>query len=293
MAPTELPSWLDREQFPFQPHLVPVGPNETLSVTDVGTGRVLLFSHGTPTWSYEWRHLLRALANGQRCVAPDHLGFGFSPRPVDADYRPEAHARRFSALIDELGIERYGLVLHDYGGPFALQAALEQPERVERLVLFNTFGWSFGDSPRTRHLAKLSGSGLFRWLYRYMNFSFVISKSAWGDKATLSNNTWPPYLKVFCDADSRERVLFALAKAMTGSAEYCASLWRRIDRLAAVPMHIVWGMRDNAFPPSDLARWKTALPHATSLELPTAGHWPHEEQPERCLESVREFLQRT
>lgn len=292
MAYTPIPAWLDRREFPFQPSLIDVGENETLSVIDVGSGPVLLFSHGTPTWSYEWRHHLRVLSKTHRCIAPDHLGFGLSPRKMNGDYRPEAHARRFAALIERLGVERYGLVFHDFGGPIALAAALERPERVEHIVMYNTFAWALGEVAETKRLAELAGSRLFRWLYRYLNFSFVIARAAWGDRRTRTNVTWAPYTRLFPDADSRERVLFALAKSMIGSANYFSSLWQRLDRLASVPIHLLWGMKDPAFPPSALARFESAFPHASKLELATAGHWPHEEQPDVCVASVQAFLAR-
>lgn len=293
MTPTPLPSWLDRHEFPFAPALIPLEGDETLSVTDVGSGRALVFSHGTPTWSYEWRHHLRALSQGQRCIAPDHLGFGLSPRPRDADYRPEAHARRFLLLLDALGLDRYGLVLHDYGGPFALDAALDHPERLERIVLYNTFAWPFDDPPSRKRTAALAGSGAFRLLYRHLNFSFVIAKSAWGRTKKASKDTWRPYLSVFPDKDARELVLFALARSLAGAADFFASLEQRLDRLAQVPVHIIWGLEDSAFPPRDLARFRAALPQASVLELAEAGHWPHEEQPDVCVASVQEFLART
>ena len=293
MATHPLPEWLDRAQFPYEPRLVDVGGGEQLSVTDVGSGRVLVFSHGTPTWSYEWRHHLRALSSSYRCIAPDHLGFGLSPRPKAADYRPEAHARRFSALLERLGVERYGLVAHDYGGPFALEAAVEHPERVERLVLYNTFAWDFADSPKRKRLVRWAGGRLFRWLYRNLNLSFVISKSAWGDPSTMTRQTFAPYRPVFPDPDSRERVLFALARAFAGSRDFLDSLGRRLDRLADVPVHLVWGMKDTAFPPDVLARFRGIFPRASVLELERAGHWPHEEQPARCVESVQQFLAAT
>jgi haloalkane dehalogenase len=289
--PSPIPVWLDRAAFPWHPDFVEVGEGERLSVTDTGEGPTLLFSHGTPTWSYEWRHHLRALGGRYRCIAPDHLGFGLSPRPADADYRPEAHARRFAALLDALRVGRYTLVAHDYGGPFALAAALDRPERVERIVLSNSFAWSVASvGPRERRMARLAGSALFRWMYRRLDLSFVISRSAWGDRRTMTAGTWRPYRALFPDADSRERVLWALARAMEGSATFCNGLWQRLDRLRGVPVHLIWGMRDTAFPPSALARFRTAWPHASVLELTEAGHWPHEEQPERCVASVAAFL---
>lgn len=284
------PDWFDHDAFPFTPRLVDLGGGEALSVTEVGEGPVVLFSHGTPTWSFEWRHFLKALGGRYRCIAPDHLGFGLSPRPADSDYRPEAHARRFSRLVDALGLERFHLVVHDFGGPISLDAALSRPERVASLTCFNTFAWAFGDGPGTRRMAWLAGTPLFRWAYGALNLSFVISRSAWGDRRTMTSATWAPYLPVFPDAASRRLVLWALARSMRGSAAYCESLWERRARLASTPMHVVWGLADTAFPPSALARLKQGFPHAAVHELPTAGHWPHEEQPAVCVESVARFL---
>ena len=280
-------------EFPFAWKLVDLGDGEAVSVTDVGSGPVVVFAHGTPTWSYEWRHLLRALSGRYRCLAIDHLGFGRSSRPSQADYGPEAHARRFSKALEVLGVARHHLVVHDFGGPIALDGALTHPERVASVTLFNTFAWPFTNEASTRRQAWLAGTPLFRWAYGALNLSFVLSRSAWGDRRTMTAETWAPYLPVFPDAASRRLVLWALAKSMKGSAVYCESLWDRRARLASTPMHVVWGLADSAFPPSALARLKQGFPHASVHELPTAGHWPHEEQPEVCVESVARFLEGT
>jgi haloalkane dehalogenase len=279
-----IPDWLDREAFPFTPKQV-----GALSVTDVGQGPAVLFAHGTPTWSFEWRHALKALQATHRCIAPDHLGFGLSPRPTDGDYRPEAHARRWGELLETLKLDRYSLVAHDFGGPIALDAALNHPERLERVVLFNTIAWPFTDDPSMARQARLAGSGLFRWLDRQLNFSFVISRSAWG-RGPRSRAMWRQYTQVFPDAESRERVLFALARSLAGSTPFFRSLWDRRERLAKTPIHFVWGLRDNAFRPSVLQRFREAWPHATVTPFENAGHWPHEEEPERCVEELARRL---
>jgi haloalkane dehalogenase len=49
-------------------------------------------------------------------------------------------------------------------------------------------------------------------------------------------------------------------------------------------------MKDSAFRPNQLARWRQALPHASVVELPDAGHWPHEEAPDAVLGALRPFL---
>jgi haloalkane dehalogenase len=290
---TTVPAWLDRREFPFAPTLVDVGDGERLSVTDVGSGPPVLFSHGTPTWSYEWRRLIGPLSNTRRCVAPDHLGFGLSPRPSSSDYGPASHARRFRRLLDALHIDRYSLVVHDFGGPIALDAAVEHPERIETLVILNSFAWPFGDSARTALMARLAGTHMFRWLYRRANMSFVIARSAWGDRSSMTAHTWQPYLHVFPDPESRERVLFALARSMAGDRPFFERLGARLPRLSHTRIHLIWGMRDSAFPPRVLSKFQSVWPHATTVTLDSAGHWPHEEQPDLCVSSLLEVIDPT
>ncbi len=111
------PNWLDRVEYPFAPRRVSTTDGE-MSCVDEGAGEVVVLVHGTPTWSFEWRHVIRALRPTHRVVAPDHLGFGLSDRPAGADYRPEAHARRFAecmAAVLPVG-QAVTLVVHDLAG---------------------------------------------------------------------------------------------------------------------------------------------------------------------------------
>lgn len=72
--------WPDRELYPFAPHYLEVGAGR-IHYLDEGGGEPIVFVHGTPTWSFLWRDLIRELRGEYRCVAPDHLGFGLSDKP--------------------------------------------------------------------------------------------------------------------------------------------------------------------------------------------------------------------
>jgi haloalkane dehalogenase len=284
------PAWLDRQAYPFSPRLLEL-PEGRVSYLDEGRGETVLFVHGTPTWSFEYRHLVRALAATHRCVAVDNLGFGLSDRPAGFAYTPEAHARVLAAFADRLGLDRFTLVAHDYGGPFALPLALDRPGRVRRLVLLNTWMWSFDDDPDMRRKARLAGGAFGRFLYRRFNFSLrVLLPGAYGDRRKLTPAIHRQYLAPFPDAASRGRVLWPLARALLGSHAYFDSLWQRRDRLAGVPALILWGMRDPAFRPALLPRWQAALPEARVIELADAGHWPHEEAPGEVARHLAAFL---
>jgi haloalkane dehalogenase len=284
------PRWLDRDAFPFRSRWLEL-PGGRLHYVDEGQGAPLLFVHGTPTWSFEWRHLIRALRDGYRCVAVDHLGFGLSDRPRDAAYGPEAHADRLRAFVERLGLEQLTLVAHDFGGPIALPLAQEAPTRVARLVMINSWMWSFTDDRLMRRRGRLVAGRMGRLLYRRFNVSLrTLMPGAYGDRHKLTPAIYRHYLAPFRDPGAREQVLWPLARALTTSAPFFDSLWQARERLAATPALVVWGMKDRALRPHQLARWEEALPHAALAALASAGHWPHEEAPEAVTGALQRFL---
>ena len=273
--------WLDRNEWPFEPHFHD-GPDGRQHYVDVGEGPVTLFSHGTPTWSYEWRHAIAALPG--RRIAIDHLGFGLSDRP-DVGYRPEDHARRFAHFADSLDLQDATMVVHDYGGPIALRWILDHVDRVKRVVIVNTFAWPLDDDWQIAMGARLLGSGLGRWMYGRFNLSLnAIAPSAYADRAKW-DAVKDQYHSVFPDYDSRTRTLWPLAHALLGSSEYYADLQRDLPRLAGTPVDLVWGAKDTAFPPHVADKWQAAVPHAQRVDLPV-GHWPHEEDPAGFLAAL-------
>ena len=282
---------VDRSQYPFTSRWMDL-PEGRMHYIDEGSGEPLLFVHGTPTWSFEWRHVIRALAPAHRCIAPDHLGFGLSDRPREAGYTPEAHAERLDVFLERLAVpEPFTLVVHDYGGPIGLPICLRHPERVKRLVLTNTWMWSFAGDRDMESKGRFAGGPVARWLYEWANFSLrVITPMAYGNRRKLTPAIHRQYLARFPDRGSRSAVLWPLARAILGSGAYYDSLWQQRTRLSGRPALIVWGMKDPAFPPYQLARWREVLPGARVAELAHAGHWPHEEEPERVIEELRKFL---
>lgn len=258
---------------------------------DAGSGPPLLFVHGTPTNSYEFRHLIAALSATHRCIAPDHLGFGKSDRPASFAYTPEAHAEVLRECVGRLGLDRFTLVVHDFGGPIGLPLALAEDSRVERVVIVNSWAWPLNDDPKMARAAAFIGGAVGRMLYRYANASLrLIMPSAYGDKRKLTKDIHRQYLEVFRARHARVLVLHALAKALLGSRAHYQSLLDRIGALRRMPVLVVWGMKDTAFQPYQLERWQSLLPDAAVAKIEGAGHWPHEEEPARVIAALERFL---
>lgn len=266
-------------------------PAGRMHYVDEGEGEAILFVHGTPTWSYEWRHVIRALRSSYRCVAPDHLGFGYSDRPSDFAYTPEAHAAQLERFVDGLGLERFTLVVHDFGGPIGLPQALWHAGRVKRLVVMNTWMWSLVDDPAIRRPARLLGGAFGRWLYERANASLrILMPAAWGDRSTLTPEIHRAYLDRFPDAASRGRVLWPLAKSLLGSTAFYDAQWGARESLQGIPSLLVWGMKDRALGARHLERWRSVLPEARVAEMTRSGHWPQETEPDRVIAVLASFL---
>ena len=116
---------------PVRMHYVEDGPAD---------GEVVLLLHGQPTWSYLYRHVIPVLAAaGLRVIAPDHIGYGRSDKPVErTHYTFARHVEWMGSFVGALDLQGVTLVAQDWGGPIGLSALAAQPQRFARVVAANT-----------------------------------------------------------------------------------------------------------------------------------------------------------
>ena len=107
---------------------------------------VLLLLHGFPTSSHMFRHLIPALADEYRVIAPDLLGFGLSDAPsVDTfDYTFDALTALTAGLLRSLGVERYAMYVQDYGAPIGWRLALGKPAVITAIISQNGNAYDAG-----------------------------------------------------------------------------------------------------------------------------------------------------
>src|SRR4051794_29464378 len=107
---------------------------------DEGDGPPVVFVHGEPTWSFLWRKVIPPVREaGFRCIAPDLAGFGRSDKPTEIEYYSyDRHVALTSTLLEDLDLRGATVVVHDWGGPIGLRLAVEQRERIERIVILDT-----------------------------------------------------------------------------------------------------------------------------------------------------------
>ena len=126
-------SWLDRKDYPFKSNYFDL-PMGKMHFVDEGQGLPIVFVHGNPGWSFEYRNSIKELSKTNRCIANDHIGFGLSDKPFDWNYLPKNQAENFEKFINHLKLDKFVLVVNDWGGPIGLSYAVNNPDKIKHLI---------------------------------------------------------------------------------------------------------------------------------------------------------------
>jgi haloalkane dehalogenase len=274
-------------EFPYAPHYRE-WDGLRLAHLDEGEGAPVVLFHGEPTWSFLWRKVMPpVLGAGFRCVAPDHAGFGRSDKPTDIGwYSYDRHAAAAVALLEELDLRGATVVVHDWGGPIGLRVAVEQRERVDRIVVMDT--------------------GLFTGQQRMTD--------AWKTFRDFVERTEDLPVSMLvrggCFSDPGERVLaaydapfptpeskagaraFPLILPTTPEMPGAAAGQRVAEALLADgrPSLTLWAENDPVIPPEAGRRFCEAVGMPEPEPVPEAGHFLQEDQGERIGERIAEWL---
>jgi haloalkane dehalogenase len=230
---------------------------------------------------------MKPIARHGRAVAIDLPGFGASDKPLDRRYDFDLFERVLDGVTSELGIREMGLVVHDISGPIGVRWALDNPTRVTKLALLNTFLY-IDELPKeaAKVVADLanpdrqerftSPAGLERMM-----------RDGMADPSHLTPEVLAAVLEPFQDDSSRR----ALAAAGTQlSPQAMLVLAQRLPELK-LPVRIIYGVHDPLFPvEKGFARLKRDLPQAVVTPLDSCGHFLQEEAPEEVGALLARFF---
>ncbi|MGH2723870.1 MAG: alpha/beta fold hydrolase [Actinomycetota bacterium] len=280
--------------FPFEPRYRRVADDVRLHYVDEGEGQPVLLLHGNPTWSYLYRRFIPPLAEaGFRAVAPDHMGFGRSDRPPGhARYTMRSHVQNLVGFIRGLDLREVTLVMQDWGGPIGFGAAVEEPDRIARLVIMNTGVGVFPSGTPMPFHEPFRQKGLGELLALGSNL-FVEAMFGGMRPESATPLVAEAYRAPFPDYYSRVPILAFVRDVPIGhehpTAPYMHEVAEQVPGLRR-PTLVVWGMRDRTFPPFLLEVWRQIYPHAQVLELPEARHYLQEDEPEAITDRLIAFL---
>lgn len=281
-----------RNLYPFESRYLNLGSHR-LHYLDEGQGDPLVMLHGNPTWSFYYRNLIKGLKSQCRCVVPDHMGCGLSDKPQDYPYTLSQHIDNLEALIDDLGLENLTLVVHDWGGAIGMGYAVRHPEKIKRLVLFNTAAFITDRIPFSINLCRNSIIGPLAILKFNLFAKMAIT---WASKVPgrMTRRVRKGYLAPYHSPESRiahlrfvQDIPMSPDIASYGVVEEIES---HLGYFRDMPMMIIWGMKDFCFNEYFLERWKKIFPQAEVREVPQAGHYVVEDADEEIIPWMIEFL---
>ncbi len=285
---------------PFQSHYLTIdglrlhyfdeGPPRPAS----GTGHsppVVILLHGNPTWSFYYRNLITALRQSFRVIAPDLIGFGLSDKPRDVHFRAHDRVEHLERLIEHLGLSSFSLVMHDWGGPIGSSLAVRRPERIERLVYFNT---TLTETESLPSFIKFAASPLVGRFLLKNTTHFVRLLTEFGVTRLLPREIKAGYYFPFRSRKERAAIWDFVADIPFSSQHPTYSelieMAGKLPSLRHIPVLIVWGLKDPCFHRAMLHQVAKHFPQAEVMEIPDASHLVLEDAPEECCRTVSRFL---
>jgi pimeloyl-ACP methyl ester carboxylesterase len=249
---------------------------------DEGKGPPVVFIHGFASSLNAWAGVRERVARSHRVIALDLKGFGRSGRP-EGDYSPRAQAELVLGLLDARGVTGpVAVVAHSWGSSIALQMALLQPKRVERLALYDA--WVYEDQLPTAFVwARADGVG------EAIIGMFYDERA--DEKIALAF-----YDERFVTEELIETVEEQLARPGTQAAALAAIRGQRFEEVQAhykdidKPVLLLWGREDKVTTLEYGERLSKELPQARLVVYPQCGHFPMIEARTPSTRDLVQFL---
>ncbi|MDD2714697.1 MAG: alpha/beta fold hydrolase [Candidatus Wallbacteria bacterium] len=264
-----------------------------LNYLDEGTGFPTLMLHGNPTWSYYFRSLVRELSGSFRCVVPDHIGFGLSDKPQNYPYLLSNHIDNCESLLNSMNIDKFDLIVHDWGGAIGMGVAVRNPDRVRKMVIMNSASFRSRRMPWQIAICRFPLLGTFA--VRKLNLFLRAARYMGTAKHTgLPAGVWNGYLFPYGNYASRVGIdSFVKDIPMNKSHpsyNTILGIEGKLSSLASKPVLLLWGMRDFCFTPKFLSRWLDFFPDALTIKMENAGHFVLEDEPLKSALAIKNFL---
>lgn len=283
-----------KEIYPFKSHFLKLD-SYNYHFLDEGEGDPLLMLHGNPTWSFYYRSLIRGLQHQNRCVVPDHMGCGLSDKPQDYPYTLDTHIRNVESLVEHLNLDNITLVVHDWGGAIGMGFATRHPEKIKRLVIFNTAAFISNRIPWSINICRnpVIGPIAIQGLNAFSRAALIRASKVSG---RMAGKVGKGYLAPYKTPEDRiAQLRFVQDIPMTPDVEsypVVQEIESGLDQFKNHPALIIWGLKDFCFTEHFLDRWKMILPNAEVQALKKAGHYVVEDAYEEIIPNMIRFLKK-
>ena len=270
-----------------------LGPPEApvrLFYQEQGSGRPLLLIHGFGASTFTWRHVAPGLARDHQVITVDLKGFGQSDKPFDSRYSVYDQAELLVQLIEDKDLRDLTLVGHSFGGGIALLLALETDGRlagrISRLVLLDSIAYPQNIPVFFRMLDVPVVSQFGIRMVPPSVQTRVALKIAYFDDSKITSAEVEAYAAPLKTAAGKHAIIHSARQIVP---EDIAVLSERYKTMT-LPTLILWCDHDRIVPLEVGIKLRRTLPNSTLRLVEECGHMPQEEQPDRTLELLKDFL---
>jgi pimeloyl-ACP methyl ester carboxylesterase len=241
----------------------------------------VVYLHGVPGSSSDWLPFLERTGG----YAPDLPGFGASGKPAHFDYSIDGYAAFLRQYVDRLGLDRFSLVMHDWGS-VGLALAMAAPERVERIVLISVVPFTPGY--RWHRVARVWRTPLIGELFMGYSFKGAMKRASREWLAAPGPAPQEMIDEVWRHWDhGTQRAILKLYRSAPPAR--LAAAGERLGEVKA-PALVLWGEDDPYLPPSFAHALAERLGGPAEVDvLENARHWPWLDRPE-VVDRVAGFL---
>lgn len=223
-----------------------------IAYIDRGTGPAVLFLHGFPLNSFQWRGAIDRLSASSRCIAPDSMGLGHTEVAAGQAVTPSAQADMLAALLDKLSVDKADVIANDSGGAVAQLFVTRYPQKVRTLLLTNCDVEPDSPPAALKPVLDMAEAGVYPdlWLEPWLNHKDV-ARSAYGlggmcysNPARLTDVALEQYLAPLVASPERKALVnrYTLGLSPNPLAGMAPLL-----KKCTVPTRVVWGMSDRIF----------------------------------------------
>lgn len=281
------PDWLDQTTYPFQSHYFSLDGHR-IHYIDEGSGPLLLFLHGNPLWSFQYRHIIPPLQKQFRCIAMDYPGFGLSEARPGFTNTIMGNSALVERFIQALALSDITLVVFDVSVSIGLGIVARRPEWFRALVISNGFAWPLTEDPAINNFIRIVASPFFRFLV--VNFNLLLRYTVSGldrqSKSRLSKSEQAAYLMPFADRRKRHHQ-HDLFRSIVNSHDYLLDLKNRLPELHHFPVLLAFADGDPTYKAGWLQRYEGIFPDHTSVRIEGSHHFPQEYDPNAVVRAIQ------
>jgi pimeloyl-ACP methyl ester carboxylesterase len=266
----------------------------------------VILLHGFPESHRTWRGVAPLLEDSFRLIMPDQRGFAGSDRPLDVhEYETDKLIGDIFALAEALGVERFALVGHDWGGAIAWPAAMRNDPRLTKLAIVNAPHPLIFQKSLIEDADQRAASQYINWFrvpgaekaIEAMGFDAFFQKTFMShvELASVSEEEKQQYIAEWSQPGGMLPMLnwYRATKLIVpppGATVAVPDFLLRAFPKIHVPTLVVWGMKDPALLPLQLEGLEALVDDLTVVKLPDAGHFAPWEAPDQVASALRDFL---